>query len=599
MLENKLKNLPDKPGVYQFFNENGKLLYIGKAKSLKNRVKSYFKITPNLTNATKLSPRIAKMISETYNLEYFIVHSESDALILENSLIKQMKPKYNVLLRDDKTYPYIYIDLSLDFPRFEITRKIVKGRKIRYFGPYSNSCRHLFDAIYLLLPLVQKKSCIRGKKACLFYQMKKCFAPCENKISKQKYHDLVEQGIKLLNEPNLAIKSLKEKMQSYANSQNYEMAATIRDSIHSIEQISTTSSIDFASLENFDLFAILIENNTSCVIKIFVRFGKVISSDFKINRASNLEQFDKNSLYKQILLDFYPKNSPFATNKIFIADEIDELDDIQTLLSQRAKKKISITNPKKGEKKQLCDLALINAKELICKDKNNEYLKFLEQIKADFEFDLIPNSIEIFDNSHLGGTNNVGAMVCFENGAFNKSKYRHYHLSSTDEYSQMKELLTKRALKFDTNFPPELWVIDGGETLLNLASQIIQSSGANVDIIAIAKEKIDAKAHRAKGGAKDKLHTKNMSYNLTSSDKRLQFFQRLRDEAHRFAISFHRQTKRKSDLGKSNLAKKGISEANIKKLLDYFESFENVTNSSFDEVCKITNKNVAKKLFKI
>lgn len=597
MLETKLKNLPNKPGIYQFFNKDNKLLYIGKAKSLKNRIKSYFKITPNLTNASKLSPRITKMISETYNLEYFIVHSESDALILENSLIKQMKPKYNVLLRDDKTYPYIYIDLSLDFPRFEITRKIIKGAKIRYFGPYSNSCRSLFDAIYLLLPLVQKKSCIKGKKACLFYQMKKCFAPCENKISKEKYLEFVQQGIKFLNEPNLAIKHLKEKMQIYSNNQNYEMAAALRDSIHSIEQISTTSSIDFASLENFDLFAILIENNTSCVIKIFVRFGKVISSDFKINRASNLDQFDKSSLYKQILLDFYPPNSPFATNKIFLADEIDEIKDIQDLLSQRANKKISIISPKIGEKKRLCDLALINAKELILKDKNNENSRLLEQIKAEFELDSIPNSIEIFDNSHLGGTNNVAAMVCYENGTFNKAKYRHYHLTQTDEYSQMKELLTRRALSFQENFPPELWVIDGGKTLLNLASQIIKSSGANVDIIAIAKEKIDAKAHRAKGKAKDKLYTKDITYNLSSDDKRLQFFQKLRDEAHRFAISFHRKIKIKNDLAKSNLVKKGISEANIKKLLDYFESFENITNSNYDEVSKITNKNVAKKLF--
>ncbi|MBP6714257.1 MAG: GIY-YIG nuclease family protein, partial [Aliarcobacter sp.] len=213
----KLKQLPNDAGVYQYFDKDGHLLYIGKAKILKNRVKSYFKFTPKLLPADKLGPRIYKMISEVVSCEWIVVPNEHDALILENSLIKQLKPKYNILLRDDKTYPYIVIDYNQDFPRLEITRKILKEKNIKYFGPYSTGAKDMLDSIYEIVPLVQRKSCVSGKKACLFHQIQKCLAPCENKITKEDYAKIVETALEYIYNKSKLIVKLNERMSQYAN----------------------------------------------------------------------------------------------------------------------------------------------------------------------------------------------------------------------------------------------------------------------------------------------------------------------------------------------------------------------------------------------
>ncbi|MEA1915007.1 MAG: GIY-YIG nuclease family protein, partial [Campylobacterota bacterium] len=236
ILEQKLKKLPTLSGIYQYFDKDGRLLYVGKAKNLKNRVKSYFKFTPNLTAAAKLGPRIHKMVGEISDMNYIITPSENDALILENSLIKQLKPKYNILLRDDKTYPYIYVDAKEDFPRLEITRKILKGSHIKYYGPYSIGAKDMLDSIYDILPLVQKKSCVKGAKACLFYQIKKCLAPCEGKISKKEYAKIVDQALHLLNNKNKLITLLHNKMEDYSEQFRFEEALELRNRIKSIEK---------------------------------------------------------------------------------------------------------------------------------------------------------------------------------------------------------------------------------------------------------------------------------------------------------------------------------------------------------------------------
>ncbi|MBT6108089.1 MAG: GIY-YIG nuclease family protein, partial [Campylobacteraceae bacterium] len=233
-LDEKLQQLPTSAGVYQYFDKDGKLLYIGKAKVLKNRVKSYFKFTPTLAPADKLGPRIYKMISEVQSLEYIVVDNENDALILENSLIKQLKPKYNILLRDDKTYPYIYIDYSEDFPRLDITRKVLKGKGIKYFGPYSTGARDMLDSIYEILPLVQKKSCIKAGKACLFYQMEKCLAPCEGKVSKDEYKKLLDEAIGFLQNKTTLLSKLQDKMISLSTKMRFEEAMDLRDRIKTI-----------------------------------------------------------------------------------------------------------------------------------------------------------------------------------------------------------------------------------------------------------------------------------------------------------------------------------------------------------------------------
>ena len=596
MLE-KIKSLPDKPGVYQYFDENGKLLYIGKAKSLKKRVKSYFRFNP-FRPADNLSPRIYKMISEAKDLNYIIVESENDALILENSLIKQLKPKYNILLRDDKTYPYIYVDLGESFPRLEITRKVVKGKNIKYFGPFSSGANAILKTIYEEIPLVQSKSCIKGKKACLYHQIGKCLAPCEGKITSKEYKKYLDEAIKLIHNKKKILDILYEKMQKFAKNLNFEEAAEIRDRIKSIESAEIYSNVDLAKLEDLDIFVVEIFGKKAVVIRIFVRNGKVVASTHNVINSQTIPE--KNEIYTQAILEFYSTSTPFTSSKILIADDIEERVWLSNLLSEKFSRKIKILTPTTKERKNLINLAKINALEVIKNQKENF---LLVEIKSLFNLENIPYKIEVFDTSHIRGEATVGAMVVWESGKFKKEDYRHYHLKGKDEYSQMKELLTRRAKSFEKNSPPDLWLIDGGAAQLNLAKEIIDSTGANIDVLAISKEKIDAKAHRAKGKAKDKIYFQWKMENgkwkidkleLNESDKRLQFLQKLRDEAHRFAIEFHRKTKRKKDLELDILKIKGIGKAKMTKLLNYFGSFENIKNANFEELKEVLNEKDAK-----
>ncbi|NPA50392.1 MAG: GIY-YIG nuclease family protein, partial [Epsilonproteobacteria bacterium] len=252
----KIKQLPQLPGVYQYFDKNGKLLYIGKAKNLQKRVKSYWRFNPIFKPAPNLSPRILKMLFETYQLDFIVVDREDEALILENSLIKQLKPKYNILLRDDKTYPYIYIDNSQPFPRFEITRKVLSKKEIEYFGPFPNGAKALLDSIYELYPLVQKKSCLREKRACLFYQIKRCLAPCEGLIDSTTYKKITKEAKEAILNKNIIIEKLTSKMLFLAQKERFEEAAILRDKIKEIEKINISSNIDLAKREDIDIFAI-------------------------------------------------------------------------------------------------------------------------------------------------------------------------------------------------------------------------------------------------------------------------------------------------------------------------------------------------------
>lgn len=596
MLIDDILALPKNPGVYQYFDKDGKLLYIGKAKNLKNRVRSYFSFSGELSPNPRLSMRITRMINQSSHLEYIITDSESDALILENSFIKQLKPKYNILLRDDKTYPYIYIDLSADFPRFEITRKVIKGKNIRYFGPYFKGSREILNALYLKFPLVQKKSCIKGKKACLFHQIKRCHAPCENKISKEDYAKIVNDAIKYIQSPNLFTPFLQDLMISYAQNENYEEAAIVRDQIATIKDMQIKVEVDLAKLEDFEVVAIRTNKNIICSVIFNVRDGKISNSKHIISRVQNASEHDLSEAYKQVILEAYPAQSPVNSSKIYTYEDFEDNTLVSEILSKRHGIKFSIQTPKIGEKRKICDIAYKNCDLQIQKHLKNNNYELLDLIKQTFDLNNTPIRIEIFDNSHMQGVANVGSMVCFELDNFAKDGYRHAHLQSKNDYDQMSEFLTLRAKKFDKLSPPDLWVIDGGQALLDLANLIIESCGANIDVIAISKEKIDAKAHRAKGSARDKIYTKNGVFKFEPDNKILQFIQKLRDEAHRYAISFHQKTKRKMDLGSSKLKNLGISDGSIKKLLNYYGSFDKIYEASFEEIKSLTNISVASKI---
>lgn len=599
-LQEKLQQLPNDAGVYQYFDKNGHLLYIGKAKILKNRVKSYFKFTPKLQPADKLSPRIYKMISEVESCEWIVVPNEHDALILENSLIKQLKPKYNILLRDDKTYPYIFVDFDEDFPRLDITRRIQKSKSIKYFGPYSTGARDMLDSIYEIVPLVQKKSCVKGKKACLFHQIQKCLAPCENKISKEEYAKIVENALEYIYNKTKLISKLNEKMIQYSNDFRFEEAMTLRDRIKTIEKSQIKSGIDLATNEDIDIFAINTNNKKAVIVRMFLRDGKLTSSshDFlKIDNFDEAFEFDYQEAYERAIINYYDNEIPLLPKEILIAHELEITNELEEFLHTRFNKKIKLINPKKDKKREIVNIALNNCDELLRIENSKNQTSIYEELKELFNLQTLPYLIESFDNSHMMGQATVGAMIVWNENlnAFDKKAFRHYNLESKDEYSQMKEMLIRRVESFEKNPAPDLWIIDGGETLLKLAFDIVQSVGVNLDVIAIAKEKIDAKAHRAKGKAKDIIHykTKNgefKSFNLLTSDKRLQFVQRQRDEAHRFAITFHKKQKRAQDKQISLLQIKGIGEAKIKKLLLYFGEFEKIRKASFDELKTVLNE---------
>jgi len=588
-MKQTLQDLPASAGVYQYFDTHGKLLYVGKAKNLKNRVKSYWHFTPELKPNPNQSSRIIKMLHEAQSLEYIVVQTEEDALILENSLIKQLKPKYNILLRDDKTYPYIYIDESVDYPRFEITRKVVNGKNITYYGPFPTGGKALYDALYEVYPLIQKKSCLKEGKACLFYQIKKCLAPCEGKVTPLEYGEIVTQAKESISKRKKLIGLLEEKMTNLALQERYEEAGAMRDSIQAISSLTISSNIDLANALNLDIFAIKNGDERGVIVKLFMRKGKIISSAYTYFRHTHI--FDENEAYKQALLEFYTVDTPNISKQILTAHPFEDSQQVAQTLSRRFDKKIKILTPQRGAKAKLVLLALQNCEELLRKKQSDT---LMEQKIADLlDLSVIPYRIETFDNSHMMGVATVGGMVVWHEGKWDKSSYRRYELEAKDEYGQMKEMLERRIAKFSEQPAPDLWILDGGQANLNLAKSLLKASNVNLDVIAIAKEKLDSKAHRAKGAAKDILYTSQGIIELKPNDKRLHWIQRQRDEAHRYAITYHQNKKRKEDTQISLLNKKGIGKATVKKLLDYFGTFEAIENTSFENIRQVTNNKIA------
>jgi excinuclease ABC subunit C len=320
-----------------------------------------------------------------------------------------------------------------------------------------------------------------------------------------------------------------------------------------------------------------------------MRQGKIISSSFSTFRGSDV--FDQDEAYTQALLEFYTTDAPQIAKTILVAHEFKDQKELSALLTERFSKKITIVNPKKGSKEKLTSLAITNAQEVL-KQENREEIE--PKIAELFELDTLPYRVESFDNSHMMGVATVGAMVVWNEGKWQKNDYRRYELKAKDEYGQMREMLSRRVESFHKNPAPDLWILDGGETLRKLAVKLLDEVNINLNVIAIAKEKLDAKAHRAKGAAKDIIYTEASVFELKTTDKRLHWVQRQRDEAHRFAITYHQNKKRKEDTQNSLLQKKGIGPATVKKLLNYFGTFEAIKNASYDEISVASSENIAK-----
>lgn len=581
-----VKNLPSDAGVYQYYGADGKLLYVGKAKNLRNRVRSYFKFTPEFRINEKLSYRIVKMLGEADNINYIKVKNEFDALVLENSLIKQLNPKYNILLRDDKTYPYLYIDYSDPFPRIEITRKIFKNRKnIKYYGPFTVGISDILKSLYDIFTLVQKKNCINSKKECLFYHIKMCKAPCVGKIDPVEYEGILKDALHHLQNRNLLIDKLKIKMQSYAENLKFEEAMNIRERIELIKKVSFDITTDLKNGESFDVVTVTNSDSKAVVVRMFFREGKLISSDYEYVKVG--DSFDIDELYERAIVNMYLNKSYLIPSQILVSYEFTNIGDVSKMLTEHFDKNIGISVPKIGKKRDLVNMCEINGKELLKNNTTEKKDMIKGEITALLGLSREPEYIETIDNSHLAGSAPVGGIVAFRDNSFYKAGYRHYHLNATNEYEQMRETLTIRAKHFVSDSPPDLFVLDGGATLLKLAVEIFTSFGIGSDVIAISKEKIDFKAHRAKGKARDIIYTTQNSYRLEPSDKRLQFVQRLRDEAHRFAITFHKKSKIKNDNFSQVLSSNGIGPAKVKKLIDYFGTFAKIKEASRSELLAV------------
>ncbi|HEY9128459.1 MAG TPA: helix-hairpin-helix domain-containing protein, partial [Sulfurovum sp.] len=325
------------------------------------------------------------------------------------------------------------------------------------------------------------------------------------------------------------------------------------------------------------------------IVKLFMRDGKIISSAYTYFRHTHI--FDENEAYRQALLEFYTVDSPNISKQILTAHTFEDSEQVASTLSDRFGKKIEILTPQRGPKAKLIALALQNCEELLRKTQNDTIIE--QQIADLFDLTVIPYRVETFDNSHLMGAATVGGMVVWSENSWDKNAYRRYTLHARDEYGQMKEMLSRRIENFKEEPPPDLWILDGGQANLNLARALLKDAHINLDVIAIAKEKLDAKAHRAKGAAKDIIYSAQGLFELKPNDKRLQWIQRQRDEAHRYAIAYHQNKKRKEDTQVSLLNKKGIGKATVKKLIDYFGTFEAIENASPEEIEKVTNKKIS------
>ena len=597
-LAHTLSTLPNKPGVYQYYDSSGKILYVGKAKILKNRVRSYFSLTQTKSLNTpipspNLSPRIALMVRQIARIESLVVECESDALILENSFIEQLKPKYNVLLRDDKTYPYIAFDMGLAYPVPFITRQVKSSKTTRYFGPYPNGCREILSSLLELFMLVQRApSCISKNRACLFYQINRCLAPCEDKVSKETYKDIVDSALQVLKSPHKLIKLLEAKMFVFSQNLQFEEAATYRDRLKKLSYLRELCVLDLAKDIDLDIayfYAPFLDNepaSSAIFLWLFVREGRVVSFSHEIVRIG--KDYDPSAIYTQALLNRYASKLPIPPESIVLPECFSDEQKyaLQEVLMRTQGRKIPLRPLDKGKYAKFLPIIQDNATLLLQQHTNAQAseLALLHELQSLLALEHLPSKIEVFDTSHHSGRDCVGGMIVYENGAFSKDYYRRYKLQASDEYGQMREMLTRRALSFDKASPPDLWLLDGGRAQIAIAREILESSGISIDVIAIAKEKRDAKAYRAKGGARDTIYTSTKALKLDSSDKRLQFLQKLRDSVHKYAIGYHRHSKKLSLTQNNALKAKGLSDAQIARALAFSGSYEAIKDKSKQEI---------------
>ena len=598
-LETILSSLPDSPGCYLMKDENGRIIYVGKAINLKNRVKSYFQKSSDHTYKTR------RMVSNIRDIEWIVVASELEALILEMNLIKEHRPFYNVRLKDDKRYPYIKIHWQDDFPKVSVTRNMVQDGS-RYYGPYTSvwAVHQTLDILRKIFPYLTCAREITGKdpRPCLYYDIHLCSGPCIGAISKADYRQMIEDLAKFLEgKTDPVLKRLQVEMGRASDQLNYEKAAIVRDQIQAVERVVERQKIISNERKDSDVIAMARNNGEACVQIFFIRSGKLIGREYFILEGT--EEEDNKEILEEFIKQFYSQ-AAYIPNKVMLPQEVEEALIINEWLNtKRGGEKVQITVPKRGQSKQLVKMAAENAAETLraleirWKADKDRQRDALGEIQAALGMSEPPNRIECYDISNTQGTASVGSMVVFEQGIPNKKLYRRFNIRTVtgpDDFASMREVLSRRfsnyfseneakdapGYKPDLAFSllPDLLIVDGGKGQLRQAIDVLEEAGltGKFTIVGLAKQE-------------EELFLPNFSDPVRLDDHSQGFYliQRIRDEAHRFAITAHRNRRGKIGLTSRLDALPGIGPARRKELIARFGSIEGILEADPEEIAKI------------
>lgn len=595
-----VRSLPDTPGVYRMLSARGEVLYVGKAKSLKRRVHSY-------TQTARLSVRIQRMVALTQNMEFVHTHTEAEALLLESNLIKKHQPRFNVLMRDDKSFPYILITDDHDYPQV-VKHRGVKVRKGAYYGPFAgagdvNRTIIALQRAFLLRNCTDTYFAMRTRP-CLQYHIKRCTAPCVQRVSKEDYAAQVELARSFLDGRSTEIqKGLAEKMEAASAEMDFETAAEFRDRIKALSTIQARQDINLEGVADADVMALWQEGGKSCVQVFFFRAG------CNYGNRSYFPRHDSEDKPEHVLSAFmaqFYENKP-VPREIIVSHEIEEKTLIETALGQRSGHKIEITRPERGKRKRMLDFVLNNAKSALAVQQATMVGqgKILKGVAELFGLDETPKRIEVYDNSHISGTNMVGGMIVAGQEGFRKNAYRKFNIKTaqaSDDYGMMREVLErrfKRALKDGVDMEGDEWpdivLIDGGLGQYNAVKDILKEMGIFGEFLLVAISKgIDRHSGREKFHMEDRE-----AFQLPINDPVLHYLQRLRDEAHRFAIGTHRAKRQKQMTGSPLDEVAGIGSKRKKALLLYFGSAKAVAQAGIEDLQKVegVSRSVAQKIY--
>ena len=604
--EEELKKLPRKPGVYIMRDDKDVILYVGKAINLHNRVRSYFR--ENICRG----PAIDQMVSLIARFEYIVTDSELEALVLENNLIKENSPKYNTLLKDDKTYPYIKVTVGEDYPRILFSRTMKKD-KSRYFGPYTSAAA-VKDTIELLNKLYQLRTCNRVlprdtglERPCLNYHIKQCLAPCQGYVSKEEYRQQVAGALEFLNgNYSPILKDLEEKMNKAAEELEFEEAARYRDLLSSVRQVSQKQKITEGVGEDKDILA-LYQDETEAVVQVFfVRDGKLIGREHYY--MTHVPENNKPAILQDFVKQFYA-GTPFIPRELMLQYEIEDAELIEKWLSERKGSRVYLKVPKIGSKEKLVELAAQNAKLVLSQDREKlkrEEGRTIGAVKEISDLLQLPLTgtarMEAYDISNINGFENVGSMVVYEKGKPKRSDYRKFKIKSVsgpDDYACMREVLTRRfrhgmeeskeleEQEMDQEYGsftkfPDLILMDGGRGQVNIALSVLEELGIDIPVCGMVKDD----NHRTRG-----LYYHNIELPIDTHSEGFKLITRIQDEAHRFAIEYHRSLRSKTQVKSVLDDIPGVGPARRKALMRHFKSLEEIRQASVEELMEIPEMN--------